>query len=176
MWSAATNLWNREDDGAKGHRLGSRQRESSINQLLAAASKLLRSPRVEENAQRAQYFRSSRGERENSGVVSNSQWTLSGGLGHAPVEEMIHAVAVSVAVAVAVEVAVAVAVDVAVAVGVGVGAVMDPSNAPTSQAFCPAAGRGSPRWSVAGHCAGGIALIAGLVDRSAIVCVGPPLF
>jgi hypothetical protein len=33
----------------EGHRLGSRRRESSINQLLAAESKPLRSPRVEEN-------------------------------------------------------------------------------------------------------------------------------
>lgn len=86
------------------------------------------------------------------------------------------AVGVSVAVDVAVAVWVAVAVVVGVAVAVGVGAGIDPSKAPMSQAVWPAAGRGSPRWSVAGHCACGIAAIAGLVDQSAIVCVSPPLF
>jgi hypothetical protein len=38
------------DDGAKGHRLDSRQRESSIDQHLAAESKPLRCLQVEENA------------------------------------------------------------------------------------------------------------------------------
>jgi hypothetical protein len=38
----------------KGHRLDSRQRESSINQLLTTESKLLRCPQIEENARHAQ--------------------------------------------------------------------------------------------------------------------------
>jgi len=72
-----------------------------------------------------------------------------------------------------------VGVGVGVGVGLGVGVETNElpySNAPMSQAVCPGAGRGYPRWSVAGHWAAGIAAIAGLLDRSAIVCVGPPLF
>ena len=37
------------EDDAKGHRLGSLQRESSINQLLTAETKILPCPQVEEN-------------------------------------------------------------------------------------------------------------------------------
>ena len=44
------------DDGAKGHRLDPRQRESSINQLLTAEFKLLRCPQVEENARTCALF------------------------------------------------------------------------------------------------------------------------
>jgi hypothetical protein len=43
------------------------------------------------------------------------------------------------------------------------------SNAPTSQALWPGAGRITPRWSVAGQFAAEIASIAGLPDCSAIV-------
>ena len=46
------------DDGAKGHRLGSRQRESSLSQLLTAESELLRAPRAEENARTCALFSS----------------------------------------------------------------------------------------------------------------------
>ena len=42
----------------EGHRLGSRQRESSINQLLTAESELLPYPRVEENARTCALFSS----------------------------------------------------------------------------------------------------------------------
>ncbi len=42
----------------EGHRLDSRQRESSINQLLTAESKLLRCPQIEENARRCALFSS----------------------------------------------------------------------------------------------------------------------
>src|SRR5258708_26723398 len=42
----------------EGHRLDSRQRESSINQLLTAESKLLRCPQIEENARRWALFSS----------------------------------------------------------------------------------------------------------------------
>jgi hypothetical protein len=52
----------------KGPRLDSRQRESSINQLLTAKSKRLRCPlRSKKMRQHAQYFRFLRGERENRG-------------------------------------------------------------------------------------------------------------
>src|SRR5580692_9177471 len=43
----AKALW--AEDNAKGHRLGSLQRESIINQLLAAESRLLRCPQVEQS-------------------------------------------------------------------------------------------------------------------------------
>jgi hypothetical protein len=73
-------------------------------------------------------------------------------------------------------------VAVGVGVGVGVGVAMEPSNAPISQSFWPAAGRVKPRWSVISgsplasvQVAGGTWSIAGLVDSSAIVSVGPPL-
>jgi hypothetical protein len=39
-----------------GHRLDSRQRESRINRLLKAESKLLRCPRVKEMPEHAHYF------------------------------------------------------------------------------------------------------------------------
>ncbi len=42
--------------GAKGHRLDSRQRESSISQLLTADPKSLRRPQVEENARTCALF------------------------------------------------------------------------------------------------------------------------
>jgi hypothetical protein len=48
-----------QPDGAKGHRLDSRQRESSINQVLTAESKLLRCPPVGENARTCALFSSS---------------------------------------------------------------------------------------------------------------------
>ena len=44
------------DDGAKGHRLGSRQRRSGLSQLLTAESKPLRCPRLEENARMCAAF------------------------------------------------------------------------------------------------------------------------
>src|SRR5579862_3439029 len=68
-------------------------------------------------------------------------------------------------------------VAVGLAIGVGVGGTTPPySNAPMSQALCPGAGRGAPRWSVAGQLAAGIAAIARLPDSSAMVFVSPPLF
>ncbi len=85
-------------------------------------------------------------------------------------------VAVAVAVGVAVAVAVAIGVAVVVAVGVGVGGTTPSnSNAPMSQAL-PSAGRGAPRWSVAGQSASGIASIAKLGESSVMVSVGPPFF
>jgi hypothetical protein len=44
-------------DGAKGHRLDSRQRESRINQLLTAESHPLRCHMIEEMRERVDYFR-----------------------------------------------------------------------------------------------------------------------
>jgi len=41
----------------KGHRLDPQQRQSRINQLMAAGSKVLRCPRVEETREDALYFR-----------------------------------------------------------------------------------------------------------------------
>ena len=52
-------FWRRRflaDDGAKGHRLGSRQRGSSLSQLLTAESKPLRCPRLEDNARTCGIF------------------------------------------------------------------------------------------------------------------------
>jgi len=51
--------WASTDDSLgtrEGHRLASRQRESGINQLLTAESKLLRSPQPEENARTCDLF------------------------------------------------------------------------------------------------------------------------
>jgi hypothetical protein len=88
----------------------------------------------------------------------------------------------NVGVAVGVGVTVGVAVAVGVGVGVGVGVAMEPSNAPISQSFWPGAGRRAPRWSVVSgsplalvQLAGGTWSIAGLIDSSAMVFVGPPL-
>src|SRR5580700_11199329 len=50
------------------HRLDSRPRKSNITQLLEAESKLLRSPRVEENVRTCTYFRFRSGERKNPGL------------------------------------------------------------------------------------------------------------
>ena len=66
-------------------------------------------------------------------------------------------------------------VSVGEAVAVGEGTTPAYSNAPISQAL-PSAGRGAPRWSVAGQSAVGIASIAKLGESTAMVSVSPPLF
>src|SRR5208282_1953901 len=77
---------------------------------------------------------------------------------------------------VSVAVGVGVAVAVGVAVGAGVGTTLANSKAPISHELPPRPGLVTRRWSVMGHCATGIASIAGLVACNAIVSVGPPLF
>jgi hypothetical protein len=50
------DAWTDQLLSAKGHRLGSQQRESSIIQQLSAESELLRSPQVAESARTCQLF------------------------------------------------------------------------------------------------------------------------
>jgi hypothetical protein len=57
------------EDLAKGHRLDSRQRESSSNQLLTAEFKLLRCPQSKKMRDHAHYFRVFCRGRENRGLL-----------------------------------------------------------------------------------------------------------
>jgi hypothetical protein len=58
----------------EGHRLGSRQRESSISQQSIGESELLRSPHVEEMREHADYFRVFCRERGNRGLAGGDGW------------------------------------------------------------------------------------------------------